>query len=149
MPTNLLRSRSTLGRAAHRDPEDPGAARVLILEGRSFAIRITLAATATADLLWAILPVHATLETWGDCIHVELPCRTGRDRGARTNARLGEAYFWAEEQRILVPFGPTPISREGEIRLPQPLNVIGEASDVSILRNARVGEKVALRRLAA
>lgn len=99
----------------------------------------------TADLIWRALPLHSTAETWGQSIHFEVPLKAGRDRSAKLNGVSGEIYFWVEDGRVLVPFGPTPISRPGECRLPSPANVWAYAlDDVSALGRARPGGKVSL-----
>ena len=106
--------------------------------------------TATADRLWAALPLFSTAETWGDSLHFELPIETGRERGARLNGELGEVYFWADDDRILIAFGPTPISRPNEIRLPRPCNVLARTQDdVRALKAVTPGEKVSVRRAGA
>ena len=60
-------------------------------------------------------------------------------------AAIGEIYFWVEEDRIIVPFGRTPISAPGECRLASPSNVIGRAlDDVTALGRVQPGAKVSL-----
>ena len=61
------------------------------------------------------------------------------------NGVAGEVYFWAEDGRILLPWGPTPISRPNEIRLPRPCNVWATALDDSaVFARVTPGEKVSL-----
>ena len=78
-------------------------------------------------------------------MHVEIPIGSGRDRTAKINGTPGEIYFWVEDKRILVPFGPTPISRPAECRLPAPANVWAVAlDDVTALRTVTPGEKASI-----
>lgn len=142
MPTNILR----------RSGERPGprakpagkTQRVLLSAGK-IVLELDLAASDTVSRLIAALPLFSSVETWGSSIHFEVPVRTGRDRTARINAVPGEVYFWAEEERIIVPFGPTPISRGGECRLPAPCNVIGRVlGDATALASVTPGEKAGL-----
>jgi hypothetical protein len=122
-----------------------GARRVELMAGRA-KLELELATTDTVDRLVAALPLFSTAELWGEVVHFEVPVRSGRDRTARINAMLGEVFFWAEEERIIVPFGPSPISRENECRLPAPCNVIGRViGDLAALTRVRPGEKAALR----
>ena len=72
-------------------------------------------------------PLFAPAETWGESIHFEIPVETGRDRTARVNGLAGELYFWSEDDRVIFAFGPTPISRPNEMRLPRPCNVWARA----------------------
>jgi hypothetical protein len=117
---------------------------VLIKAGR-ISIRAELLATPTADRIWAALPLYATAETWGRAIHFEVPVETGRDRTARLLADIGDIFFWVEDDRVLIPFGTTPISRPGEIRLPRPCNVWAKAiDDVAPLKVVAAGEKVSM-----
>jgi hypothetical protein len=144
MPTDLLRKRNTLFRAAPQSPRSGPPRRVLIKAGR-ISVRAELLATPTADRIWAALPLYATAETWGRAIHFEIPVETGRDRTARLLADIGDIFFWVEDDRVLIPFGTTPISRPGEIRLPRPCNVWAKAiDDVAPLKVVAAGEKVSM-----
>jgi hypothetical protein len=60
-------------------------------------------------------------------------------------ADIGDIFFWVEDDRVLIPFGTTPISRPGEIRLPRPCNVWAKAiDDVAPLKVVAAGEKVSM-----
>ena len=147
MPTNLLRNmRAPPVRSTGRQNQLPAdAERVAVLTIGDRRIRLTLASSLTADLIWRALPLYATAETWGDSLHFEIPVHAGRDRTAVINGQLGLVYFWTEEQRILLPFGPTPISRAGQCRLPSPANVwAASLDDVGRLAGIEPGEKVGL-----
>lgn len=148
MPTDILRARSKAspGRGLRGVVRDPGE-RIIVLKAGRANIRARLAATATADLIWAALPVFSTVQPWGEAIHFEIPIFSGRDRTARLQARPGDLCLWCEERHVIVAFGPTPISRSDEIRMPSPVNVFATAiDDVRGLRGVRVGEKVSLSR---
>lgn len=152
MPTNTLRSRGERVQAPGSRGQSglipmPRNAVVGITAG-DVRIRVELTPGRTAERLWAALPLFSTAEPWGDVIHFELPVEIGRDRSARINAVPGEVYLWAEEDRVLMPFGPTPISRAGEIRLPRPCNVLARAlDDLSALRGVMPGSKVSVERM--
>ena len=88
---------------------------------------------------------HSTAETWGASVHFEIPVASGRERGAKLNVTPGEICFWSEDERVLIAFGPTPISSAGPIRLPSPCNVWARAlDDVAVLAGVRPGEKVSM-----
>ena len=143
MPTNILRKASDTRPPAR--PRAAAGARTAVLSVGRVSLRLQLMATDTADRVWAALPIHSTAETWGACIHFETPVETGRDRTAKLNGAPGEIYFWSEDDRILIPFGPTAISRPGECRLPRPCNVWATtADDVTALGAIRPGEKISL-----
>ncbi len=143
MPTNILRKRSDARRAQKPRLEVPRR-RVLIKAGR-VAIKAELLATTTADRVWAVLPIFSTVETWGQSIHFETAVETGRERGARTLISPGEIAFWVEDDRIIIVFGPTPMAKPGELRLPRPCNVWAKAlDDVTLLKTVTPGEKVSV-----
>ena len=117
----------------------------MLLAAGNIQIRIALSSTVTADRIWAALPLHSTVETWGDSIHFEIPVHSGRERSARLNVAAGDVCFWSEDHRVLIGFGPTPISMADEIRLMRPCNIWATAlDDVSRLQVVTPGEKVSL-----
>jgi hypothetical protein len=116
-----------------------------ITVGRN-TLRAELLDTPGADRLWAALPLFSTAEKWGDSLHFEIPVRSGRERNARLQGEAGYVYFWSNEERILIPFGETPISRAGEVRLPSPCNVLARCmDDTTVLKCVTPGEKVAIK----
>ena len=147
MPTNIIRNAATRS-AKHSLKHDPAsvAGRVAVLTaGKTTPIRIQFAATETAYRIWLALPIYSIAETWGDCVHFEIPVDVGRDRTAKLNGTRGEIYFWAEDDRIVIPFGQTPISKMNEMRLPRPCNVWAIAlDDLEVLAKIQPGQKITL-----
>lgn len=147
MPTNILRKASSRKSVARTERKASSPRRAQLTAGE-VSIRIELADTPTADVVWQGLPLYSTAETWGSAIHFETPLEAGRDRTAKLNGVPGEIYFWVEEDRIIIPFGRTPISRPGETRLQRPSNVWAKAlDDVTALAAVTPGEKIALTAL--
>ena len=105
MPTDILRHRSDPVARRAAAPEatavqhGPGSRVILIRAGR-IELEAALAATATAERIWAALPLFGVAEPWGEAIHVEIPIASGRDRTARLMARPGDICLWSEERRI-------------------------------------------------
>lgn len=146
MPTNILRNRPKT--RAEELPKSGAIRRVSIKAGR-VSLRAELLDTPTAARIWASLPLFSTAETWGLSIHFETPVETGRERTARVLASPNDIYFWSDENRVLIAFGRTPISRPGEIRLPRPCNVWAAAlDDVAALSVVTPGEKVSMSAVA-
>jgi hypothetical protein len=109
------------------------------------SIRAELLDTPTAERIWAALPIYSTAETWGGAVHFETPVESGRERGAKALACAGEIAFWSEEDRVIIAFGPTPISKPGELRLPRSCNIWATAlDDPTLLKAVTPGEKVSL-----
>jgi hypothetical protein len=146
-PTNILRragKRPGAHAARTRRPRAAGKREILIRAG-TVSIRARLLDTPTADRIWQTLPIYTTAETWGSSIYFETPVETGREPNAKWSVAPGEIAFWVEEDRVLIAFGQTPISKAGEIRLPCPCNIWAAAlDDVAALASVRPGERVAV-----
>jgi len=129
-------SRKRVAKAADR--------RVEISAG-TVKIRAQLLDTPTADRVWRALPLHSTAQTWGEAIHFETHVEYGREPTARTLVEPGDICFWVEDDRIIIAFGRTPVSRPNEYRLPRPCNLWARAlDDVRVLKAVRPGEKVSV-----
>ncbi|MCP4780603.1 MAG: hypothetical protein GY877_07585 [Hyphomicrobium sp.] len=108
-------------------------------------IRARLLDTPTADRVWRALPLHSTAKTWGEAIHFETHVESGREPTARTVVTPGDICFWVDDDRIIIVFGRTLISRLNECRLPRPCNLWARAlDDVRVLKVVRPGEKMSV-----
>lgn len=147
MPTNYLRSRNRLEPARHKQPgPQTPLPRIIEITAGTATLRAELLDTPCAGRIWQALPLFSTAEMWGDSLHFQIPLRTGREPGACLNAEPDIIYYWSREERILIPFGQTPISRDGEIRLPSPCNMVARClDDTSLLKSVTPGEKVTVR----
>jgi uncharacterized protein len=148
MPTNLIRSKRAA--ASEPRPDQTRAAahdRFAVLQVGRVTLRLQLHQTRTADLIWSALPLHSVAESWGDSIHFDTPLKTGRERGAKLNVSPGDVCFWTEDERVVLAWGATPISRPGEVRLMRPCNIWATAiDDPAALASVTPGEKVVLSR---
>ena len=145
MPTNLLRQnrkatdkRSSTGL--------PGPTRTVDIIVGAITIRANLLDTPTANRIWQALPIVSTIAVWGQEIHFETEVESGRERGARVLATLGDIAWVAEHDRVSIIYGPTPTSKPGELRLWSPANIWARTlHDVTVLKAARPGEKVSIK----
>lgn len=149
MPTNIIRRKLDERPAARPEASSAVAAveRIAVLQAGRVTLRLRLLPTRTADLIWSALPLHSIVETWGESIHFDTPMKTGRERTAKLNVEPGDVCFWSEDERVVLGWGPTPISRPGEIRLMRPCNIWAAAlDDPAVLGAVTPGEKVVLSR---
>lgn len=152
MPTNILRKRH--GSVTSRDAAKSARPKAKRDEPRVVAVKIGRVAfeaelldTRTADRIWAALPLYGVAETWGAAVHCELPVDSGREAKPTALATADRLYYWAEEDRVIIVFGATPISRPGELRLPVPCAAWAMTSaDLTALSVVKPGQKVSLTR---
>ncbi|MEO1767100.1 cyclophilin-like fold protein [Thiobacter aerophilum] len=119
--------------------------RIRIQVGR-VVLTARLRNTPTADAVWTALPLSSTAETWGDEVYFSVPLSVPLEKDARQILEPGEIAFWVQGQAIAIGFGPTPVSRAGEIRLVTRCNVWADAEgDVTSLRAVHAGDGVTVR----
>ena len=148
MPTNLLRPSTKKAVATVRIGHAPDRL-VEIRAGRA-TIRAQLLETPTADRIWRALPLFSTVEIWGQEVHFATAVASGRERGARVLAALGDIAWIPERDWVSILYGPTPTSKAGELRLWSPANIWARAiDDVRCLTAARPGEAASIRAVAA
>lgn len=150
MPTNLIRRKLEQSPKPKPEVREEGSDRVARLQVGNVSLRLQLLQTKTADLIWSALPLHSIAETWGDSIHFDTPLRTGRERTAKLNVEPGDVCFWTEDERVVLAWGATPISRPNEVRLMRPCNIWAKAiDDPQMLKTITPGVKVVLSRIKA
>jgi hypothetical protein len=81
---------------------------------------------ATADSIWAALPITARGNRWGDEIYFEIPVRLPQADDAREVLNAGELGYWPVGHAFCLFWGPTPASQGKEIRAYSPVNVFGQ-----------------------
>ena len=86
----------------------------------------TLHDNATADAIWAALPIAARGNRWGEEIYFEIPVRLVQAEDARDVLEAGELGYWPVGHAFCIFWGATPASRSGEIRAYSPVNVFGQ-----------------------
>jgi uncharacterized protein len=142
MPTNLLRQNKP--KSADVTAKPLPERQVEIRTGRTI-IRARLLDTLTADRIWQALPIFSTVQIWGQEIHFKTEVESGRERGARVLANLGDIAWISEHDWVSIICGPTPTSKKGELRLWSPANIWAHAlDDVTVFKAARPGETVSI-----
>ncbi len=119
--------------------------REILIRAGKVAIRARLLETPTAERIWAALPIHAQAKMWGQEVYFLAPVASDLEPEARDVVRAGEIAFWPDGNAIAIGFGPTPVSKKGEIRMASPCNIWAMAlDDVSALKSVHAGEDIAV-----
>ena len=112
-------------------------------------VKGVLSASPTADAIWDALPFSAEVNTWGDEIYFTVPVQSGLEDDASEVVENGDMGYWPTGSAFCIFFGPTPISREGEIRPASAVNVFGKIKgDTSVLKKISSGIKIVVKRAA-
>ncbi|MBM4288168.1 MAG: hypothetical protein FJ135_08480 [Deltaproteobacteria bacterium] len=94
----------------------------------------------TAQAISRVLPLEATVSTWGEEIYFTIPVKAGLDATAQEVVAYGDIGYWPKGSALCLFFGPTPISRPGEIRPASAVNVVGRLSgDIELLKEVADG----------
>ena len=106
-----------------------------------------LAQTPSADALWNALPLQAQAHRWGDELYFSVPFQVALETEAQAVVQEGDVAYWPDGPALCFFFGPTPVSRPGEIRAAGPVNVCGSIKgDSSVLRQVADKSQVVLTR---
>lgn len=87
-----------------------------------------LNSTKTADAIWEALPLNGDVNRWGEEIYFAIPVKMELEEG-REIVSPGDLGYWSQGGALCTFFGPTPISREGEMRAASPVNIFGKLID--------------------
>lgn len=119
--------------------------REILIHAGDVAIRARLLDTPTADEIWRALPIKGSARTWGPEIYFHTELQAEAEPEARDIVSAGEIVYWPAGDAIAIAFGPTPLSRNGELRLAAPCNIWAMAlDDVSKLRSVHAGEAISV-----
>lgn len=122
------------------------ATRRIRITAGSVAAEAVLDGSATADAVWAALPLSAAGQTWGDEIYFAIPV-TAAPESPRETVDMGDLGYWPPGSAFCIFFGPTPTSRGAEIRPASPVNVFGRiAGDARVFKKVRSGTTVRIDR---
>jgi hypothetical protein len=103
--------------------------------------------SSTAEKVYDSLPIEGTVNTWGDEIYFEIPVQSALDDTAREVVEMGDLGYWPTGQAFCIFFGPTPASREDEIRPASAVNILGKVlGDPVALKGVRDGESVTIEK---
>lgn len=96
----------------------------------------------TAEAIIRATPFESRVNLWGDEIYFRTPVKAPQEVGEEV-VELGAVAYWPPGDALCVFFGPTPVSRPGEIRPASPVNVIGRVKGgLERLKKVKQGERV-------
>jgi len=98
------------------------------LTSGSLHAEAVLYASPTADAVWNCLPLHTSVHTWGDEIYFSIPVQVDLEPEAKKVVEMGDMGYWPSGAAFCIFFGPTPVSRSGEIRPASAVNVFGKVT---------------------
>ncbi|MCS7120363.1 MAG: cyclophilin-like fold protein [Nitrososphaerota archaeon] len=100
----------------------------------------------TANAIWNALPIEARAYTWGDEIYFSIPVKLDEEN-AQEVVELGDIGYWPPGRGFCIFFGPTPISKKGEIRPADPVNVFARVKgDPKIFKKVKSGDKIRIEK---
>lgn len=101
--------------------------------------------SATADAIWAALPIEARGNTWGDEIYFGIPVHLAEADDSMEVVEMGDLGYWAPGHAFCIFFGPTPMSLGNEIRPASPVNVFGRVEgEATVFKSVPGGTRVVL-----
>lgn len=112
-------------------------------------INARLNGSATAGKIWDSLPIKSFTSTWGDEIYFQIPVKAKLEDGfSKETVEIGDLGYWPEGKCFCIFFGPTPVSRAGEIRPASKVNIIGKLeSDWQPLKKIKQDEAALIEEL--
>jgi hypothetical protein len=122
--------------------------RAIRIEADGVRVYAVLDGSPTADAVWDALPIKGSAQRWGEEVYFEVPLDLPLEKGARTEAAVGEIGYWPEGRAIALFFGPTPASTGAAPVAASPVNVFGRITgDATRLTRVRPAAALKLTRL--
>jgi hypothetical protein len=105
-----------------------------------------LNSTKTADAIWQALPLSGNVNIWGEEVYFTIPVKMGLEDGQEL-VSSGDLGYWPQGSAFCIFFGPTPISKEGEIRAASPVNIFGRLiDDPKVFKGIKGGERIVVEK---
>ena len=71
------------------------------------------------------LPVEINITKWGDELYTERTQISANEENAKKEVDYLDVAYWPEGNALCLFYGPTPISRHGQILAYSPVNIVG------------------------
>jgi len=120
---------------------------MISIKSGAIEVQAELNNTRTAKSILRILPIKATISTWGDEIYFDVPL-TAEIEDGRQVVEMGDVAYWPDGPSLCLFFGRTPASRGDEIRAASPVTVLGRIlGDPKVLKSVRSGAEVTVEKV--
>ena len=88
-------------------------------------------------------PLESDIQFWGDEIYFPISIYENPSENLREIVNKGHIAYWPPGNAFCISWGPTPMSKEDEIRPASPVEIIGYMdSDPSAFSKFNNGEKI-------
>ena len=121
--------------------------RMVRITTESIVMDAELNESLTASQIWEALPITSSGNTWGDEIYFSIPVDAELEN-EQDIVEIGDIAYWPPGKAFCIFFGPTPMSRENEIRPASAVNVVGKLlGDATIFKKVKNEENVTLEQI--
>ena len=71
------------------------------------------------------LPVEINITKWGDELYTDTTQISANEENAKREVDYLDVAYWPEGNALCLFYGPTPISKDGQILAYSPVNIVG------------------------
>lgn len=79
----------------------------------------------TVQAILENLPVEINITKWGDELYTERTHISANEENAKREVDYLDVAYWPEGNALCLFYGPTPISKDGQILAYSPVNIVG------------------------
>jgi hypothetical protein len=79
----------------------------------------------TVQAILENLPIHIGITRWGDELYTEKTQIIAEEEEAKREVNFLDVAYWPEGNALCLFYGPTPISKDGQILAYSPVNMVG------------------------
>jgi hypothetical protein len=79
----------------------------------------------TVQAILENLPIHIGITRWGDELYTEKTQIIAEEEDAKREVNFLDVAYWPEGNALCLFYGPTPISKDGQILAYSPVNMVG------------------------
>lgn len=118
----------------------------IVIKSGNLKVSAKLNDSKTAGEIFEKLPLESRVNTWGDEIYFNIPVMADIEEGfSKEVVEMGDLGYWPQGPAFCIFFGPTPVSKPGEIRPATAVNVIGKISgDPKVFKKIKDAETITI-----